>query len=774
MKTKYQLLLTAINNEDLQSLDSLLKDKDVLDEILRNQGEALDAAVDSRNLAVVERLLKTKVVQDNVARNDNEALRRAIITCDVPDGEIIVLRLLDEELVQKNLAANKNQALRYAVKNNLASVIKILLTDKNVLEHLAADDYLKRRIMYYTIENHQPTILHHLLKPKVLGVKIFQKPPTSNDEGILFEALCKACEKGYLNIVEILLREKSILDLVNKDNNAALRAAAGAGSLSVLNRLLQEKAVLKMVEIDLNAALNEAAKNGHLLVVKRLLQEKAVQDEFGRIGAKTILNAATHGQLSVVEYLLKSNIKKEDQFYSYPYEPHQVLRTCIVDHGYQETDMRIPILERLLKEKIFRDNIANYNHRVLKEALQEHGNCALGLCYLIIDTYKANGLELPDPNSLGNISKYILNYLKDEDAETDTTIDTKTRDDSNSGSINIHPLEKLYKKYRARLKTAYDSVKETLPAMSINPLIFSFPKPPHEFSMLEIEKIHAAFFDVWTQEVMDDPILIKDTFGGQKEDAFGRPTEEQSKLYSKSSLSSALENYKNTKKQLIASMPDLQNSIDIRLNTQAKIHAELVGIEFLLSLNDDTLGDGTRQKLEADQKKQTEKLQTLENEMLSFKYKLSEAEDKKNEKDSFIKDPIRRTLLLKDGVQNQGQDAKNLQAIAFAAVFIAIQNNPNIKKAANIKQLETINFFQEHYGEDQPSLDKLSDPKKSHEHAEITKRQAKLKKDKVLLEKFLNDPKDPSLNLSKEQVKQLNQFRVYDINLAKAPKPPQK
>lgn len=130
------------------------------------------------------------------------------------------------------------------------------------------------------------------------------------------KALVTAAERGYLNIVNLLLEIPSVIAnaivIIGKDrkgkdfiSNRALCGAAGNGHLSIVNRLLEIKAVRTHAAERHNDALEAAAFGGHLAVVKRLLEIPAVLENVTIANNTVLCAAADGGHLSIVNYLLE-------------------------------------------------------------------------------------------------------------------------------------------------------------------------------------------------------------------------------------------------------------------------------------------------------------------------------------------------------------------------------------------------------------------------------------------------------------------------------------
>jgi ankyrin repeat protein len=93
------------------------------------------------------------------------------------------------------------------------------------------------------------------------------------------DAIKYSSEHGYTEIVELLLQDKRVDPSAN--NNSAIRYASDSGHLEVVKLLLTDERVDPSAED--NSAIKGASYNKHLEVVKLLLQDERVREKLTEI-----------------------------------------------------------------------------------------------------------------------------------------------------------------------------------------------------------------------------------------------------------------------------------------------------------------------------------------------------------------------------------------------------------------------------------------------------------------------------------------------------------
>ena len=131
-----------------------------------------------------------------------------------------------------------------------------------------------------------------------------------------------ACEKGHVELVNVLLRWKNVdpADL----NNDAVKKAAEYGHVDCLKLLLSDPRVNPSVES--NYAIRKASENGHVEVVKLLLTRPDVDPTTGSIWNETngalpdyaLRKACQNGHAEVVKALLKDGRANPNALNGYP------------------------------------------------------------------------------------------------------------------------------------------------------------------------------------------------------------------------------------------------------------------------------------------------------------------------------------------------------------------------------------------------------------------------------------------------------------------------
>lgn len=121
-------------------------------------------------------------------------------------------------------------------------------------------------------------------------------------------ALYLACEKGYEDIVKLLLKRKAdaaICDSETDKKYSPLTIAASNGHLAVVQALLKSGINIEARDEENRTALYAAAANGKLDVVKYLCESKAQVNTNGRNNFTPLIAAAFDGDSEVVNVLLK-------------------------------------------------------------------------------------------------------------------------------------------------------------------------------------------------------------------------------------------------------------------------------------------------------------------------------------------------------------------------------------------------------------------------------------------------------------------------------------
>jgi ankyrin repeat protein len=128
-------------------------------------------------------------------------------------------------------------------------------------------------------------------------------------------ALMIASEKGYEDIVKMLLDKKADVNQRGDEGQTALMIASGNGHIEIVNLLLNKKVDVNQKGSYGQTALMIASEKGHEDVV-RLLIDKGADLDLKEIGGKTALIAASHeGHTDIVKFLIDkgADVNAKDQ-----------------------------------------------------------------------------------------------------------------------------------------------------------------------------------------------------------------------------------------------------------------------------------------------------------------------------------------------------------------------------------------------------------------------------------------------------------------------------
>ena len=129
-------------------------------------------------------------------------------------------------------------------------------------------------------------------------------------------ALMVAAAKGHDNVVKVLLERGADVHAKNKSGKTALMVAAEDGKLDVVTLLLVHKANVNAQDNDNWTALMIAAWNGHDKVVNALLERGADVNAKNKSG-KTALDYANEGKYTAIVKLLQPYKVKADLTYKH-------------------------------------------------------------------------------------------------------------------------------------------------------------------------------------------------------------------------------------------------------------------------------------------------------------------------------------------------------------------------------------------------------------------------------------------------------------------------
>ena len=124
-------------------------------------------------------------------------------------------------------------------------------------------------------------------------------------------ALHFAAERGYLNVVRLLLESEADIDKVTKKGASSLQLALDYGQKHVAKLLLESRADAKKTTDLGSTALHLASRRGDLEMVRLLLAAGVDKDHSTQLGITALYLAAAEGHLEVVESLLVTPVNKD-------------------------------------------------------------------------------------------------------------------------------------------------------------------------------------------------------------------------------------------------------------------------------------------------------------------------------------------------------------------------------------------------------------------------------------------------------------------------------
>ena len=130
------------------------------------------------------------------------------------------------------------------------------------------------------------------------------KNPNEVDKIDATSALIAAAKGNHVNVMEVLIRDRALVDLKDKSGNTALNWAAERGNTDAVKILLDAGADPNTIDRSGATPLIKAAKIGNLDIVKLLVATKKVDVKRGDFTGVTALEwAERNRQTATVRYL---------------------------------------------------------------------------------------------------------------------------------------------------------------------------------------------------------------------------------------------------------------------------------------------------------------------------------------------------------------------------------------------------------------------------------------------------------------------------------------
>jgi ankyrin repeat protein len=220
------------------------------------------------------------------------------------DGQADVVRLLvrnGADTRAKDRAGNT--ALHHAVTHQNIEITKALLAVKDVgVDEANAEGWLP---LHLACQGEAQAFVECLL---ALGEKAGVN--TKGSEGQT--ALLLAAEKGWIPVVEALMKAGADVKIASADGETALIAAVRGGNLQVVRAIIKSKPDIDAVGRDGQTALIAAAEEGQTEIFDVLSKLGAKVDVRDARGKSALDHACEHGQLAMVQALVASPAVAQD------------------------------------------------------------------------------------------------------------------------------------------------------------------------------------------------------------------------------------------------------------------------------------------------------------------------------------------------------------------------------------------------------------------------------------------------------------------------------
>ena len=400
-------LLEAADTGHLEIVEYLLGKEEII-KTLAEFGDCFDVACSKNHIAIVHRFLRERVMQEYAAAFNNNKLRNAVTNRQFALAD----RLLQEVTVRRQIHvsslpnhANQNEAFNEAISKDAVALLYRIALEYSRSNEWGSVEMSPWLSHIESIPALQPMLRNHGFEDLATFMREFPariKERYDNLQRTSFELIEQpgidhpmidcvyinlkpyylqwAAEYGHVEILKQCLAEdldESFLDM-NYYRLRTLQLAANNGHLDVIHLLLQRAEFQRSLAMDPNSVLLRAIINKHT-----------------PFSVRGTPQAMLDAHLPIVERLLQEKIVKESL------APDMIVFAVKIGS--------LAIFDRLLQEEVICNNItANHNKAMATAA--EHGNLTMVRRLIKIPQVQSHPTLLGVADLLGGIG--LFGYLE--------------------------------------------------------------------------------------------------------------------------------------------------------------------------------------------------------------------------------------------------------------------------------------------------------------------------------------------------------------------------
>ncbi|PAA49732.1 hypothetical protein BOX15_Mlig000214g4 [Macrostomum lignano] len=293
-------LHSAVQNECIDVAEVLLKKGAFVNACNTGHETPLHLAARTGSTAMVELLIRHGASLNALDTDRQTALHKA---ANFNQNDLLKYLLeIDSSVIDAKDREENTPLLLASCQQDDPGCVQILL-EKGA--NPLCTDGQDRSALYLAAQWHNTKVLKALLdNPVVTENRVIDEADVNNNT-----PLHVACENGYLDVVELLLRYKAKYDDKNEDEETPIHLAAKAGHVPIVRHLLRLSRNLAHDEDeDSNTPLHLAALAGHSKICQVLIEEGKADVEARNSRGWTAMDcAASKGFTKVAQVLLEND-----------------------------------------------------------------------------------------------------------------------------------------------------------------------------------------------------------------------------------------------------------------------------------------------------------------------------------------------------------------------------------------------------------------------------------------------------------------------------------